>query len=64
MMVSDEALAKRYGVTLGDILDWCVEGRFEGAYYHRSRRRWYVPEPVRYHHFVTVTESRGDHHAS
>lgn len=50
MMISDEALAKRYGVTLGNILDWCVEGRFEGAFYHRRNRCWYIPLPVRYRH--------------
>lgn len=49
-LVSDEVLARRYGVTLGDILHWCVEGRLEGAFYHRLNRCWYIPEPVRYRH--------------
>jgi|GEM_PF-6953525 len=50
MLISDERLARRYGVTLGDILDWCVEGRFTGAFYHRRDRCWYIPLPVRYCH--------------
>lgn len=49
-MISDEALAAHLRLPLGDILDWLVEGRFEGAFYHRRDRRWYIPLPVRYRH--------------
>lgn len=48
--ISDERLARIFQMPLGDILDWCCEGRFEGAVYHRRDRCWYIPLPVRYRH--------------
>ncbi|MCC6915816.1 hypothetical protein [Nitrosomonas sp.] len=49
-VIADESLARHLRLPLGDILDWCAEGRFEGAFYHRRHHRWYIPLPVRYHH--------------
>lgn len=48
--ITDEQLADIFCMPLGDILDWCCEGRFEGAVYHRLNRRWYIPLPLRYRH--------------
>ena len=45
--VSDESLARRYSIPLGDVLDLCVQGRFIGASYSPSKRRWFIPVPVR-----------------
>ncbi|MFO1289993.1 MAG: hypothetical protein E6Q61_10115 [Nitrosomonas sp.] len=45
--VSDESLARRYRMKLGDVLDLCVQGRFIGASYSFSKRRWFIPVPVR-----------------
>ncbi len=45
--ISDESLARRYNMPLGDVLDLCVQGRFIGASYSFSKRRWFIPVPVR-----------------
>lgn len=45
--VSDELVARRYRLPLGHVLDLCVQGRFIGASYSPSKRRWFIPVPVR-----------------
>ncbi len=45
--ISDESFARRYSMPLDDVLDLCVQGRFIGASYSFSRRRWFIPVPVR-----------------
>lgn len=46
--ISDESLARRYNMLLGDVLDFCVQGRFFiGASYSPSKRCWFIPIPVR-----------------
>lgn len=45
--LSDESVAKRYRLSLGYVLDLCVQGRFIGARYSSTKRRWFIPVPVR-----------------
>jgi len=45
--ISDESFARRYSMPLGDVLDLCVQGLFVGASYSPSKRRWFIPVPVR-----------------
>jgi len=49
-VIRDDSLARLLQMPLGDVLDWLSEGRFEGAFYHRQNRCWYIPRPVRYRH--------------